>query len=177
MRLLAMGVPVDHARCCDLHIAALKSVFPVKEPDLSPILGGEWEDGEKVASCMFALDTCVPALSSSSCVGHWIQAACEFAGVIIFHLLPIIMMLMLCCFACRCVLPLTLMLLHLVGPFSSSLCAMLRAATQIPMLTHGFNCAHITLRTSRALSLPLVIRFREWSWWRGADARAVWQPG
>jgi len=83
MRLLAMGVPVDHARCCDLHIAALKSVFPVKEPDLSPILGGEWEDGEKVASCMFALDTCVPALSSSSCVGHWIQAACEFAGVII----------------------------------------------------------------------------------------------
>ena len=45
MRLLAMGVPVDHARCCDLHIAALKSVFPVKEPDLSPILGGEWEAG------------------------------------------------------------------------------------------------------------------------------------
>ena len=176
MRLLAMGVPVDHARCCDLHIAALKSVFPVKEPDLSPILGGEWEDGEKLASCMFALDTCVPALSSPSCVGHWIQAACEFAGVIISfvadsHDADAIF------FACRRVLPLTLMLLHLVGQFSSSLCAMLPAVTQMPMLTHGFNCVHIMLRTSRALSLLHAIRFLEWSWWREADARAVWQPG
>ena len=78
---MALGHPADHARCCDLHIAALKSVFPAKEPDLSPLLGGEWEEVDKVVKCMFALETNVSASSSSSCVGHWIQAACEFVGV------------------------------------------------------------------------------------------------
>jgi hypothetical protein len=81
MRLLSLGVPVNHARSCDLHIAALKSVFPVKEPDLSPLLGGVWEEGDKALNCMFALDSCAPAPSSASCITHWIQAACEFVGV------------------------------------------------------------------------------------------------
>jgi hypothetical protein len=81
MRLLSLGVPVNHALCCDLHIAALKSVFPVKEPDLGPLLGAEWEEADKALPCMFALDSCAPVPSSASCIGQWIQAACEFVGV------------------------------------------------------------------------------------------------
>ena len=81
MRLLSLGVPVNHARFCDLHIAALKSVFPVKEPDLCPLLGVVWEEGDKALNCMFALDSSAPAPSSASCIAHWIQAACEFVGV------------------------------------------------------------------------------------------------
>ena len=87
MRLLSLGSPTDHARCCDLHVAALKSVFPVKEPDLSPLSGGEWEEGEKALHCMFALESCPPAPSSAACVAQWIQCACAFTGVMILLLI------------------------------------------------------------------------------------------
>jgi hypothetical protein len=61
----------------------------VKEPDLKALSLFEWDDGEKVVNCMFALDSCAPAPSAHSCVGQWIQAACEFVGVMMIHLCTI----------------------------------------------------------------------------------------